>query len=345
VSLVSWGIRQVERGRVPDPVIRLAIRRITEGRRRSLPFDPDAIRRAEADFVAAMGRQPVAAVPQKANEQHYEVPAGFFGEVLGPRRKYSSCYYPEERTTLAEAEEAALAETAVHASLADGQDVLELGCGWGSLSLWMAEHYRGSRITAVSNSASQRAHIEEEARRRGLTNLRVITADMNGFQAPATYDRIVSVEMFEHMRNWPELLRRVAAWLRADGRLFLHVFAHRTVPYFYADDGDQAWMARHFFSGGIMPSRGLIRHFSDVLDLEQEWWWNGRHYARTAEDWLLNLDRHRSTVMPILRVAYASDAAQWFHRWRMFFLAVAEFFGYRDGEEWGVAHYRLRRPR
>jgi cyclopropane-fatty-acyl-phospholipid synthase len=345
VSLVAWGIRQVEHGRVPDPLIRFAIRRITGRRRASLPVGPDAVRATEAGFVRAMAAEPIAAVPDKANEQHYEVPAVFFAEVLGPRRKYSSCLYRPGVVTLADAEEAALAETTSHAALADGQDVLELGCGWGSLSLWMAERFSASRITAVSNSASQRQHIENEARRRGLGNLRVVTADMNVFAAPSTYDRIVSVEMFEHMRNWPQLLGRVRSWLRPDGCLFLHVFAHRAVPYFYSEDGDLAWMARHFFSGGIMPSRTLVRGFPALFEVEDEWWWSGTHYQRTAEDWLRNLDRRRAAVEPFLVETYGGDAAIWFHRWRMFFLAVAEFFGYRRGEEWGVAHYRLRPTR
>ncbi|MSO64263.1 MAG: class I SAM-dependent methyltransferase [Alphaproteobacteria bacterium] len=343
MGVLGWGIDQVVRGHVPDWLTRLAIRRIVAGRRRTLPTDAAAVAAAERDFVQAMAAAPVADVPDKANQQHYEVPAAFFPAALGPQRKYSSCYYETPETTLAAAEERALAETAAHADLRDGQDVLELGCGWGSLSLWMAEHYPKSRVTGVSNSASQRAYIEGEASARSLANLRIITADMNVFAPAAEFDRIVSVEMFEHMRNWPLLLRRVAGWLRADGRLFLHVFAHRAVPYFYAADGEADWMARYFFSGGIMPSRSLIRQFADTVAVEAEWWWEGRHYQRTAEDWLVNLDAQRAQVMPVLVATYGADAERWLQRWRMFFLAVAELFGHRAGGEWGVAHYRLRR--
>ncbi|MBS0638318.1 MAG: class I SAM-dependent methyltransferase [Proteobacteria bacterium] len=295
----------------------------------------------EAEFARLMAQHPIAVRPDAANAQHYEVPAEFFGLVLGPRRKYSCCLYDGRTTTLAIAEERALAETAAHAALADGQDVLELGCGWGSLSLWMAEHFAGSHITAVSNSHSQRAYIEAQARERGLTNLRVVTADMNDFDAGASFDRVVSVEMFEHMTNWRALLRRIHAWLRPDGRLFLHVFSHHSAPYLF-DMGDQEdWIAQHFFTGGIMPSHGLLWHVTEQFDVEQDWRWGGLHYARTARDWLGNFDRNEDRVMNLLRKVYGADAALWKRRWRLFFLATAGLFGHADGAEWGVSHYLL----
>jgi cyclopropane-fatty-acyl-phospholipid synthase len=247
--------------------------------------------------------------------------------------------------TLADAEAASLAETCRRAELADGQDILELGCGWGSLSLWMAERYPGSRITAVSNSRPQREYIEGQARARGLANLAVLTDDMNRFAAPGRYDRVVSVEMFEHMRNYSLLLNRIHGWLRPGGKLFVHIFCHRSFAYPFETDGDDNWMGKWFFTGGIMPSDDLLARFQDDLRLERQWRWNGVHYQRTAEAWLENLDRRRKDVMPVLRAAYGErDAVRWFHRWRMFFLAVSELFGFRGGEEWFVGHYRFTRP-
>ncbi len=245
-------------------------------------------------------------------------------------------------TTLAEAEIRALSATCAHAQLADGQEVLELGCGWGSLSLWMAERYPASRITAVSNSKPQRLHIEAEAAARGLTNLRVITADMNVFQTDQRFDRVVSVEMFEHMANWPGLLALVRSWLRPNGALFVHVFSHRSTPYSF-DTGDaEDWIAQYFFTGGIMPSHGLMRRFPALFTVEEEWNWNGVHYARTAMDWLANYDANAAAIAPILREVYGADAGLWTRRWRIFFLATAGLFGDSGGREWAVSHYRLR---
>jgi cyclopropane-fatty-acyl-phospholipid synthase len=283
--------------------------------------------------------RPIAENTAEANAQHYEVPAEFFALVLGPRRKYSSCLYDSPATTLAEAEELALAETCAHADLADGQNVLELGCGWGSLSLWMAERYPASRITAVSNSHSQRAAIEAAASERGLTNIKVITRDMNDFQAPYRFDRVVSVEMFEHMSNWAGLLERVA------GRLFLHVFTHRDTPYRFDMNDKSDWIAQHFFTGGIMPSHGLARRFPDLFEVEAEWRWSGEHYRRTAMDWLANFDRHAGEIEAIFRGVYGKDTPIWKRRWRVFFLATAGLFGDSGGEVWGVSHYRLRPAR
>ena len=343
MSLVGAGIRQAELGRIPDGLIRPVIRRMLRQRLAAIADTYDAGDRNRR-FAETMATQPIALVPDKANDQHYEVPAEFFALVLGPHRKYSSCLYRDGTTGLANAEADALAESCAHASLVDGQDVLELGCGWGSLTLWMAAQYPKSRITAVSNSASQRAFIETQAETRGLGNLQIVTRDMNDFGADATYDRIVSIEMFEHMSNWRDLLTRARRWLRDDGRFFMHIFTHKDVPYRFLEDGAGNWMGRYFFSGGIMPSRGLIDCFDDLFSVVDRWDWNGRHYAQTSEQWLKNLDANKSAAMPILEATYGKpDAIVWFNRWRLFFLAVAELFVCKRGTEWGVSHYLLQK--
>ncbi len=339
MTLIATAGRLVESLPLPDAVTCAGMRYLIGRTRRRIEA---GARDLDAAFVAGMGNYPIAEHTDAANEQHYELPPAFFSLVLGPRRKYSSCLYPDGHETLAQAEEAALAETCAHAGLKDGQRILELGCGWGSLSLWMAEHYPKATITAVSNSKPQREYIEGVAAAKGFGNLRIITADMNVFEPEGSFDRVVSVEMFEHMANWRGLLERVKRWLRPEGRLFLHVFTHRSAPYRFELDDKEDWIAQHFFTGGIMPSHGMIRHFPDLFALEEEWRWNGTHYRRTALQWLANMDREIVAVDRILAEVYGRDAGLWRRRWRMFFLATAELFGHRDGEEWAVSHYRLR---
>lgn len=289
-----------------------------------------------------MALRPVAEHTEAANTQHYELPARFFELVLGPHRKYSSGFYERPDATLEEAEAAALALTCEHADLADGQPILELGCGWGSLSLWMAEHYPNARITAVSNSRGQKASIDARAAERGLTNLSVITADMNVFATDGVFDRIVSVEMFEHMANWRALLQRVRDWLAPDGRVFIHVFAHRDAPYRFEVSDNSDFIAQHFFTGGVMPSQGLIRQYADLLAVEEEWRWSGTHYERTAYDWLANFDRNTAEIRELMNQVYGPDARLWMRRWRRFFMATAGLFGDSQGQVWGVGHYRLK---
>jgi cyclopropane-fatty-acyl-phospholipid synthase len=348
MSVVGLAVAAVERGWVPDRVTRAAIRRLCRARLAEVQQEES---RAAAGGTAAIDvfcerlRQgPIALVPEKANEQHYELPAAFFELLLGPRLKYSCCWFEGESSTLAEAEEAALAKTAENAQLADGQEILELGCGWGSLSLWMAERYPAARITAVSNSGPQRALVERRAAERGLTNLRVITADMNTFETDAgRYDRVVSVEMFEHMHNYERLLERIASWLRDDGRLFVHWFCHRESAYAFGTESDDDWMGRYFFTGGLMPAENLLTKFDRDLELVERRSWNGDHYRRTAEAWLANLDARRDEATMILAGVYGRrEAGRWFERWRMFLLAVAELFGYDGGHEWYVSHQLLR---
>ena len=339
---LSW----VEQGLVPDAVVRSGIRRLCEQRLRELAADDaESSARITEAFVRSMREAPTAPLPQLANSQHYEVPADFFGIALGPRRKYSSAWWPAGTNDLGEAEERALEATCERAGLADGQRVLELGCGWGSLTLWMAKRYPASRIAAVSNSRSQREHILAEAERRGLANVEVITADMNRFDTGARYDRIVSVEMFEHMRNWESLFARVHGWLVPGGRFFMHVFCHRATPYPFEDRDASDWMGRHFFSGGMMPSDELALRVSGRLRLVERWRWDGTHYEKTANAWLDNLDARRPEAMGVLERAYGpAEAALWMQRWRLFFMACAELFGYRGGQEWWVSHYLFERP-
>jgi cyclopropane-fatty-acyl-phospholipid synthase len=335
----------IEQGRVPDSVVRAGIRRLCNVRLAEIEAgDAEAACRRTEAFVASMDAGPIAPLPRLANEQHYEVPADFFAIALGPHRKYSSAWWPEGAGDLGQAESAALSLTCARAELRDGQTILELGCGWGSLTLWMAAHYPQSTITAVSNSHSQREWIEAEAARRELANVRVITADMNAFEPAGRFDRIVSVEMFEHMRNWRELFARLHGWLADDGRFFMHVFCHRSVPYAFEDRGPSDWMSRHFFSGGMMPSDGLPLRFQDRLMLRGQWRWNGRHYERTANAWLANVDARRAEALTVLASVYGeADAALWLQRWRVFFMACAELFGYRGGQEWWISHYLFSR--
>ena len=336
-----------ERGRIPDLALRLGIRRMCAQRlREESAGGPEAQSRRFQRQLSMLRESPVAIHVDTANRQHYELPAGFFRQCLGPRFKYSSCYYPTGNESLAEAEDAMLELYGERAQLADGQDILELGCGWGSLTLWMAARYPNARITAVSNSRSQREFIEARCRELQLDNVRVLTCDVNGLELqPAQFDRCISIEMFEHMRNYQTLLERIGQWLRVDGALFVHIFCHRTLMYPFETDGGDNWMGRHFFTGGLMPSADTFSWFQRALRMEQRWLIDGTHYQRTANHWLQNQDQRREAVMPILREAYGDAAELWFQRWRMFWMACAELFGYADGSEWMVGHYLFRRER
>ncbi|MCF7999955.1 MAG: cyclopropane-fatty-acyl-phospholipid synthase family protein [Methylovulum sp.] len=339
-------IKLIENGKVPDPLIRLAIRQLLRERLSKIPLsNPEICSAYVSQFLSEMTVAPVAITPEKANQQHYEVPAAFFELVLGQRRKYSSCYWPDGIKTLDNAEIESLAKTCERASLLDGQEILELGCGWGSLSLWMAEQYPNSRIKAVSNSHSQRLYIMDKAAEKGYSNLDVITRDMNVFDTNARFDRIVSVEMFEHMRNWQLLFGRVSEWLKPGGLFFMHVFCNRSLPYEFVVQNESDWMGRHFFSGGMMPSYHLPLYFQDKLKLTRQWSWSGKHYEDTANAWLANMDSQKQQIWPILVETYGSDQAlTWWVRWRVFFMSCAELFGYDHGSEWFVGHYCFERP-
>lgn len=332
--MIGVGLELAERGLLPLPALRFGVRRLLRARLKEMEGGPSL----EA-FVELLEQGPVAVETDAANAQHYEVPPELFQLALGPNLKYSGAYWPTGVERLADAEAAMLRLTAERAHLEDGQDILELGCGWGSLTLHMARAFPHARITAVSNSASQRRHIEA----RAPDNVRVITADMRTFEPAGTFDRVVSVEMLEHMRNLPELFRRISSWLAPEGKLFAHVFCHRAQPYLFATDGADDWMGRHFFTGGMMPSYDLLPSLDEHLQLEERWAVDGTHYARTARAWRENLETERAAVMPVLSRTYGPDAARWFHRWRLFFLACEELFGFRNGSEWLVGHYRFAR--
>ncbi len=346
MSLAQTSLTLAERGMLPDTLVRAGIRHLL-GKRLDEIRAHDCSGNAElADqFIEQMDKAQIAPLPELANAQHYEVPARFFELCLGPQRKYSSCYWEDGCRTLAEAEVKALALTARHAELANGQDILELGCGWGSLTLWMAKQYPDSRIVAVSNSNSQREFITRTASERGLPNVHVITSDMNHFRPGQSgidnrFDRVVSVEMFEHMRNHRELYARVHDWLKPGGKFFKHIFVHRQVPYAFEIAGDDDWMSRYFFSGGMMPSDDLPLHFQQHLQLQQRWRWDGTHYEKTLNAWLANMDAHRDEITTILAETYgAGNVTVWRNRWRIFYMACAELFGYNHGQEWWVSHY------
>jgi len=336
-----------ERGWLPDVLVRLGIRSLVRGRlglerRRA----GGATELANAEHRLRMRQGPIAAATAAANHQHYETPVEFFRLVLGPRLKYSAGLWTDGRATLTAAEEAMLELTAARAGIDEGQRVLDLGCGWGALSLWVAERYPRAHVTAVSNAASQARYISAERDRRGLGNLQVLTADMNRFRPAGTFDRIVSVEMFEHMRNYERLLERIASWLNPAGALFVHLFCHRRHSYFFEVDGDTDWMARHFFTGGMMPSVDLLPRCAGRLRLEGQWEIGGREYERTLRAWLANLDARRAEAEAVLGTGGPPVVGRVrVGRWRLFFLACAELFGYRAGREWFVAHYLLRHGR
>jgi cyclopropane-fatty-acyl-phospholipid synthase len=332
-------------GIIPDWFIRMGIRLLNRKRLKMESHGShELLRKRREAFIERLRKSPIALDVHKANEQHYEVPAEFFQKVLGKHLKYSCCYYPTGSETIDEAEEAMLRLTCERAQIEDGMDILELGCGWGSLTLWIAEQYPHARITSVSNSASQQEFILMKAKQKGLINVDVITADINDFSTAGLFDRVLSIEMFEHMRNCEKLLRNISSWMNPEAKLFVHVFCHREHAYTFEEKGDDNWMGRFFFSGGIMPSEDLLLSFQNDVVLEDQWRVNGAHYKRTAEHWLGNLDARRNDILPSLEKIYGKEHARlWLQRWRIFFMACAELWGFHSGREWLVAHYRFRK--
>jgi cyclopropane-fatty-acyl-phospholipid synthase len=342
-GILGWA----ERGLLPDSLLRLGIRALCK-RRLSAELR-GGVEEQAGRFQAgieSLRRSPIAIHTDAANAQHYELPPVFFQACLGKRLKYSCAYFNRGDESLDQAEDAMLALYAERAELRDGQAILELGCGWGSLTLWMAERYPSAKIHAVSNSRPQREFIEAECRRRGLGNVRVTVEDVNRLELPAAQvDRCVSVEMFEHVRNYEALLARIGNWLAPGGKLFVHIFAHRSAMYPFETSGEDDWMGKHFFTGGLMPSIHTLLHFQRHVRVERQWLVPGTHYERTANSWLARMDANRKQAMSVLAETYgAAHAALWFQRWRMFYMACAELFGYADGREWLVSHYRFVRP-
>lgn len=336
--------RLLAAGRVPDALIRLVIRRALAMRLQDEDAGSASAQQEKLSlYIRALRASDIALQTAAANEQHYEVPTSFFHLVLGPRMKYSAALWPDGTRSLAEAEEQMLGVTCERAGLQDGQSILELGCGWGSLSLWMAEKYPGSSIVAVSNSASQKEWIDSQAAARGLGNLQIVTADMKDYAPDGRFDRVVSVEMFEHMRNYEALLARISGWLVPDGRLFVHIFTHRRFAYLFEDKGPTDWMARHFFTGGQMPSDDLLLYFQKDLSLTGHWVIDGTHYQRTCEAWLANMDENLAAIRPIFEATYGAESKRFLAYWRIFFMSCAEMFGYHGGDEWLVSHYTFER--
>ena len=331
----------LEKNLLPDWLIRSGIRRLLAGRIRE-----ETARYDRPAYVADLKTRPLAEQTAAANEQHYEVPTRFYQLCLGRNLKYSGCLYPTGRESLDEAEDVMLALYAERARLADGQHILELGCGWGSLALYNATKFPAAQITAISNSRTQKEYIDAEAKKRGLTNLRIVTADINGFDIePGRFDRVVSVEMFEHLKNYQRLFANIARWLKPGGLLFTHIFTHSRFSYHFVAQGPTDWMSRHFFTGGQMPAHDLLPHFQDDLKLVSEWKVDGTHYQKTAEHWLQNMDRHRAEIMPLFAQTYGPEqATKWWAYWRVFYMSCAELWGYRGGEEWLVSHYLFRKP-
>ncbi|HRP68053.1 MAG TPA: cyclopropane-fatty-acyl-phospholipid synthase family protein [Turneriella sp.] len=331
----------VSRGILPDAILRLAIRKLNRRRLKEISFDDIELAQAKTQEVVQILRSSeIAVLTEKANEQHYEVPADFFNLVLGKHLKYSSCYFLTGKESLDEAEFLMLNETIEMARIQDGDEILELGCGWGSLSLFMAQKFPRSKITAVSNSKSQKAFIDAKAKQSNLKNLNVVTVDINNFNPKKKFDRVVSVEMFEHMRNYETLFSRIHSWLKTNGTLFIHIFAHRDYPYFFENKDADDWMSRYFFSGGIMPSNHLFSYFSRQFSLKEHRVFKGTHYHLTAEHWLRNLDTNRLQVLDIFSNVYGkNNARRWLHYWRVFFLAVSELFRTKSGQVWCVNHY------
>jgi len=339
-------IELCERGFVPDWLTRFGIRRLCKNRLHAEAGSHPANQYQNfMTLIEGLRQSPIAIHTEEANEQHYELPPGFFTRCLGKHLKYSSCYWDKQTQNLDQAEATMLQKYLERAELTDGMQILELGCGWGSLTLWMAEHLPNAKITAVSNSASQREFIQKQMLKRGIENVEIITSDVNQLQLDHRFDRVVSIEMFEHMRNYQRLMNNIAQWLRPGGKLFVHIFCHREYMYPFDTDGNDDWMAKYFFTGGLMPAADTLLYFQDDLKIEQQWRLSGTHYEKTANAWLQRTDQNRDEILSIFNQTYGEEQALlWYQRWRIFYMACAELFGLKNGTEWMVGHYRFIKP-
>jgi cyclopropane-fatty-acyl-phospholipid synthase len=336
-----WYNSLLEKDNVPDFLIRkgirslLAQRLVDEGKE-----DIESQHQVQMDFISQLKNSPIAINTQEANEQHYEVPTEFYKYCLGKHLKYSSGFWEEGETNIDASEEKMLALTCKRADLKSGQNILELGCGWGSLSLYMAAKFPENKVTAVSNSKTQKIYIDAQAKERGLKNLTIITANIVSFDIEEKFDRVVSVEMFEHMRNYTLLLKKVAGWMKPEAKLFVHIFTHKELAYPFEVKDESDWMSKYFFTGGIMPSNNLFYHFQDDLKVQEHWVVSGMHYSKTSEAWLSNMDKNKDAIMPLFEQTYGKDqATKWWVYWRIFYMSCAELWGYNKGNEWIVSHY------
>lgn len=334
---MSLIIEATEKGMIPDSLVRMGIRKLIKQRKNEISQNFKFFREG---IISELDDKPIAIFTDKANEQHYELPSEFYNLVLGKNLKYSSALFDNNISKLEEAEERMLELYCERAQMKDGIEILELGCGWGSLTLFLAKKYPNSKITAISNSNSQREFITQRAKELGLNNVHIITSDINFFKTDKQFDRIISIEMFEHMRNYKSLFGLVKSWLKDDGLVFIHIFCHRDATYFFETEGDDNWMGRYFFTGGIMPSFDLFERVQNELKLKEKWKVNGVHYQKTSEQWFKNMDLKKNQIIPVLANTYGNkEAVRWFNRWKMFFAACAELFGFENGDEWFVGHY------
>jgi cyclopropane-fatty-acyl-phospholipid synthase len=342
--MIEHFIKAMEKGHIPDTAIRFGIRKLCKTRLDELDTHSLSKKQAEAErYRLGLINSPLAVHTKDANEQHYELPADFFLRVLGKNLKYSSAYYADSATTLDDAEDSALTISCERAGIKDGMRILELGCGWGSLTLFMASKFPNAKIVAISNSSSQKTHIDSEAKKRGLKNVMVLTRDISQLESLAvefeSFDRVMSIEMFEHFKNYELLLSKISNVLAPEGKLFVHIFTHKDYSYPFEVEGEDNWMGKYFFTGGQMPAHNLLYSFQKDLFLQQSWVWDGIHYQKTSEDWLKNMDNHSEAIMTIFKKTYGDESKEWFNRWRIFFMSCAELFGYEKGQEWAVSHY------
>ncbi|KAM3757893.1 hypothetical protein ACB098_01G001800 [Castanea mollissima] len=344
-TTVRLMLGSLERNLLPDAVIRKLTRLLLATRLRS-GYKPSAQLQLShlLQFVLSLREMPIAIKTDDPKTQHYELPTSFFKLVLGNNLKYSSCYFSDNSKTLENAEETMLELYCERSQLKDGHTVLDVGCGWGSLSLYIARKYSNCRVTGICNSTTQKAYIEEQCRDLRLQNVEIIVADISLFEMEASYDRIFSIEMFEHMKNYEDLLKKISKWLKEDSLLFIHHFCHKAFAYHFEDLNEDDWITRYFFSGGTMPSANLLLYFQDDVSVVNHWLVNGKHYAQTSEEWLKRMDKNLSSIKPIMESTYGKDSAvKWTVYWRTFFIAVAELFGYNGGEEWMVAHFLFKK--